>query len=204
MDCENIHPELLEFVEEELSGAEAARVEGHLERCEACTSEAKELRHALAALRSSLPLIAPGGRHLTATRYARLKQACAGRVRAPTPISRRRFVAAAAIAAILVSGWFIYQHVASWFTPWTPPDTVARSARQERFRVPVVLVSVAEEGQIDVPESHFLRSTYSAPFGPQWPPEGLDYSRLMRTQPDGITIPVQNDYYDSTEPAYWW
>ncbi|MCK4283978.1 MAG: PDZ domain-containing protein, partial [Candidatus Brocadiae bacterium] len=79
----------------------------HLSRCGQCCAELAELQRASAALRLAIPEIAPRQPYLSTARLERLVAGQGGRPRPVKIITFRRFLAAAAVAAILVSAFFI-------------------------------------------------------------------------------------------------
>ena len=72
MSCQEIRPNLNDFVDEELSQQESLRVEQHLAVCDACRQELTELRSLLAAASQLGSEVAPG-RDLWPTVESRLE-----------------------------------------------------------------------------------------------------------------------------------
>ncbi len=112
MDCAEATQRLVEALEGGLSQSDSSRLGEHLSRCASCCAEFEMLRKGSDALIAATPELAPRERYLTTARLDRLMAACLGRPMTLRIITFRRFVAAAAVAVILVSGFFIAGDVA--------------------------------------------------------------------------------------------
>jgi len=111
LDCTEARHEFLEALDGALSEPDSGGLREHLGRCGSCRAEFERLRKGWTAFRIALPELAPRERYLTTARLERLMNARSGS-RAPLRlITLRRFVAAAAVAIILVSGFFIASDV---------------------------------------------------------------------------------------------
>jgi len=107
LDCTQASQEFLEALDGALSESGLGRLREHLGRCGSCRAEFEKLHKGRNAVRTALPDLAPREHYLTTARLERLINA-RSRGRAPVRlITFRRFVAAAAVAIILVSGFFI-------------------------------------------------------------------------------------------------
>jgi hypothetical protein len=118
-------------------------------------------------------------------------------------ITIRRFIAAAAAAAILVSFTHIYRDVSSMFKPGVPQ--AAPAYRQAVRLVPlgpagiVALAPTPGARQLDVVFDYM--ETGSAAGEPAVPTGNSD---LIRTTSSGINVPVRNAFYDCKEAGCWW
>ena len=111
MDCTEASQEFLEALDGALSKPDLSRLREHLDRCGSCRAEFERLHKGWNAVRIALPELAPRERYLTTARLERLMNFRSGG-RAPLRLmTLRRFVAAAAVAIILVSGFFIASDV---------------------------------------------------------------------------------------------
>ena len=120
MECQAVQAQLSAWLDDELSEAAGAMLSAHLEGCEACRSEWRELRALDAALG-----------HLVAQAPMRLAEKVAAKVRRPR---RRSGWQSAALAACLILGIALGGTVArSFYGAATPNEAGAEVASLEVF-----------------------------------------------------------------------
>ena len=120
MECQAVQAQLSAWLDDELSEAAGAMLSAHLEGCEACRSEWRQLA-ALDAALSSLAAPVPTG----------LAEKVAAKVRRPR---RRQVWQSVALAACLVLGVALGGTVArSFYSPATPTEAGAEVASLEDF-----------------------------------------------------------------------
>jgi len=195
--CEHIRHILLEAADGALPGEEMSVVEEHLAGCAQCRSEYLRLKRASEALRETVLVIAPPTSHLTTRRRERLYGRMARR-RAPIRlITWRRFVAAAAIAAIIASAPFIISDLRQYRRSSALPP-IAVESPPPASHVAVMLGVGVRPGR---------RSVEFAPvdFGSSRPYEAaLPTGRLIGADTAGISVPVSHPFYESEESSHWW
>jgi len=205
MECEDVRPKMLELIEGELEQDERALVEEHLRGCPVCKAEVMALGSASSAIKRSVPLIAPGGPYLTPARRTCLMEAYAKARRRAGLFTLRRLVAAAAVLAILVSGWSLYdRYVASHPSPSASRDLAQGPAPSLQGRVPFVVVSLEKGTGVDLLDGHLRPCPLPLRFDASCVPGALNYRRLIPIQSQEILIPAENAYYDPREQVYWW
>jgi len=205
MECENVRPKMLELIEGELEQDERASVEEHLRGCPVCKAEVTALESALSAIKHSVPLIAPSGPYLTPARRICLMEAYAKARRKRGLFTLRRLVAAAAVLAILVSGWSLYdRYVASRLSPSASRNLTQGPALPSQGRVPFVVVSLEKGTGVDLRDGHLRPYPLPLPFDASYVPGAPNYRKLVPVHSKDILIPAENAYYDPREPVYWW
>jgi len=205
MECHEAIERMLAACESSLSKEDHEALDKHLRVCPSCGAEFGHVRAGADALRKVLDALAPEGSYLTDARLASIIEERRLRREPLRILTLRRFVAAAAVAAILVCGWFIYNDVASMTRPTTPAPTMAQAPRQRRT-VPVRLVVISPQ---EVSRLRFVQGQmHLASTVPEWPTFGSPFlaspPRSVVLDSPGVTIPVENIYYDSSEANYWW
>lgn len=202
MKCGYVRGNLLALLEGDIGPEERAAVQDHLERCDECRNELRMLQRGRDALVASLQQVAPSGRYLTQGRLDRLLGASEAPAETPRIITLRRFIAAAAAAAILVSSLFIYGDVRSILDRRRQPEMAYPSVA----RVPgsglasmVALSPTPHDYRLDI----VLGYTGG---GSAWgtPAAQVRPANLIRTTSPGIDVPVRNAFYDSEEAGFWW
>ena len=125
MNCEKVHDKLIDLVYDELSGADAAAVTDHLDRCPDCRTELDLLRRgrtAMAAYRASEP-----------------SSAVTALDQLPTDAPRRRLIrwpfAAAGLAAAALA------LIAMWLVQVVTPPALAGEIEIKRLNVSLTILS---------------------------------------------------------------
>ncbi|MFO8009152.1 MAG: hypothetical protein R6V05_15615 [Candidatus Brocadiia bacterium] len=140
--------------------------------------------------------LAPPTRYLTRRRLERLMFAHSERHRPIKLITWRRFVAAAAVAAIIAAVPFIVGDFAQILNPPAAPQFMAQ---QPRPADPVAVVlssaSTARGGDGQGVRCVPVRS------GPGGPPGSV---RVVRTDTAGVAVPIRHTLYDADESSRWW
>ena len=204
MECEQARQCLVEIMDGAIDEARGSEAKRHLAECAACRQELRRLERGHEALAGAARELAPRAGYLTAERFARLQDASGAQWRTPRIITWRRFAAAAAIAAILVSSAFIYRDLQTWRSDGgasggSAPIVAERpTAPSAPAAVRVVLTSRPQEGGSRVV------------IGQLAPETGLGVTsrrgvaQVVRSSADGIRIPVSSVAYDPEEANYWW
>jgi anti-sigma factor RsiW len=107
-NCKRIEEKLAEYYYDELSGPEKAEVAAHLESCGSCRAEYESIQKVLAEasrMSGSRPKLSEA---FWNNYMAELKEKIRQRKKAPA-FSHLKFPAAAAVAALLVLGFFAYR-----------------------------------------------------------------------------------------------
>ena len=204
MKCEDAKSKLIEYVDRELPEPEQRRVSKHLEGCSACREEHDRLRQADESLRNNLSRLAPADTYLTSARRKALNEAHAASQRSVKLITLRRFVAAAAIAAIIASAWVMYPDLASFFGPprrSVPADRVATGYSEIS---PLMVTSPGDGTELRVLPARVRRSAQAARGGRSGSSSQLNHAESVRMHPEWVVVPAENAYYDDSEAAYWW
>ena len=220
MNCDEAKARFLEMVDGVLPELDRQPFREHVGSCDRCRCECEELQGALAALTGSLDEIAPRGEYLTRHRLACLLSAHRSRRSAVRLVSWRGLVAAAAIAAILVSAWFIYFDVRDMLRSEEPPHVVftgsgtgdewlvtmpAEEAGAEETAPVSVVIGSAEPGRrFSLVHGYVVKASggaraSSGPFGR--PP--VESAVIRQNQP-GAAVPADNLFYEFDESEYWW
>jgi len=202
MKCGDVRGSLLDLLEGTIGPEQRTAVEQHLGQCEECSAELAMLQRGRDALMASLENVAPEGRYLTERRMGRLLGGLEGRVQRRPILTIRRFIAAAAAAAILVSFLHIYDDVSSMLRPEPQPSAVYPSALRLVPLGPAGIVALTPTPgarQLDVVFDYMEAG--SAAEAPAAPVRNAD---LIRTTSSGINVPVQNAFYDCKEAGCWW
>lgn len=205
MQCTEARKNLLELLDEKLDAELRAAVEDHLAACPECAAEFRSLQEGHNALCEVIPRMAPPKRHLTRERLQILER----NIQQDRKIlTIRRFVGAAAAAAILVAVLFLYQDVRRWLkTPQPSPsrgqNMAAEGARRPPGSVPVRMQIGSSGGgqkrnivRVMAPAEENLRAAGS--------PNTRSQTRILRTNSPGVRVPVQNTLYDPEQDGYWW
>jgi len=192
MRCTEAREKLVEAVEGALPPDEQALLRQHLEGCARCRAEFEALAHASQCLRDALADLVPEETYLTAARRERL---LAARARGRKPIrliTWRRFVVAAAAAAIIVSVSFLVGDVL-----WLLRGGAGADGGVGERIVVIVAAAPGEAGRAArfVP----VRATVAMPAGR---PGAVP--RVVRTDSPGLRVPVSNGLYDAEESSFWW
>jgi len=196
VDCTQVRQKLVDFLEGALGRQERADLTAHTARCSECRAELEELERARRALLSAVPWLAPVEPHLTASRIQRLMQA-AGHAAVPARVIwSRRLVAAAAVAAILVSGVYIASDLKHYLGQSGEP-VASDVATGQPPQAPVVLASMNQGEPVRVLRTIWLATSRAAAA----PPGGV---QLAATDSAGVVIPVEHPFYDPEESARWW
>ncbi|NIR02045.1 MAG: hypothetical protein GTN78_17930, partial [Gemmatimonadales bacterium] len=147
MECTEVRQKLVEAVEGELPSPEEAAVRQHVAECSDCRSEFKRLRRASGALNTVVSQLAPPTRYLTRRRLDLLMFAYSERHRPIRLVTWRRFVAAAAVAAIIAAVPFIVGDVAHILNAPPVPRLVAQQPPPaDPVAVILSVASTAHEG----------------------------------------------------------
>lgn len=202
MECREVSESLLALVEGTIGSEQQALVEQHVAACPGCRAELAMLRRGHRGLLTSLEELAPSDRHLTAERLGRLLGAYAERAGRTRIITLRRFVVAAAAAAILVSGFFIYHDVRSIAAARNrmpvADESTAVPARPNWAGI-VALTSPPEDRYPNVVFGYMKASAVDAvPALPSYP------ANLVRASSSHVRVPARNAFYDGEEAASWW
>ena len=202
MKCGDVRGSLLDLSEGTINPEQRAAVQQHLGQCDECRAELAMLQRGRDGLEASLEQVAPVGRYLTEGRMGRLLGAFEVRAQQPRIITLRRFIAAAAAAAILVSFRFIYADVRSMLTPKQQPGETYPTALRVSPLGPagiVALTPTPEDHGLNVVFEYLKASPAGGATAAPVPP-----ADLVRTISPGIDVPVQNAFYDCQEAGCWW
>lgn len=204
MKCKEITHRLLDLLEGNLPDGEARRVREHLEECPRCRQEAECMKAGMEGVRDAVPLQVGSGPHLTPCR----KEATLGAAREARKTKRlftvRKVAAAAAVAMLLVSAWFLAQD----FMPsgrLTEQEQTPTTAQEGPRRQPAPGIRAG-----DFPVEPGAYRVSGRPAGEGWssrPPRRLpapEPKELMFNQPGNLEVPVQNVHYDSRRERNWW
>ena len=198
MDCTETKDWLLEAAEGRLAVAEAQALDRHLARCEACRAELGALRRAVEALRAAIPELAPQETYLTAERLNGLMEGHGRHTRIFRLVSYRQFVAAAAVAAIVVSTAFITWNLRQETAPPIDGPSIVAGPLPSPY-VPVVMATTGHGDPTSVVGS------LPASIGVRPIPQRTDPPlRLVRTDSPGLIVPVDHVLYDPAESSRWW
>jgi hypothetical protein len=205
MRCSDVERAMLDALDGELARDHMQEFQAHLAACETCRAEFSQLRSASGALREAVSELAPPTSYVTARRIEGVFGAY-GRRRAPIKLlTWHRFAAAAAVAAILASAPFIISDVISLVGPGTPVagdgwgSSSLSATRMPPFGGRALM----------------LTSTDARPSGRSvvWlplhagPPAGRGArgeTPVVRTDSEGVTVPVRHVFYDAEESSRWW
>ena len=205
MKCEDIQSELVDYMDGEMSESRRTRISAHLDDCDACREQCRRLEQADSSVRQALSSLAPPGKYLTGARRKALKEAHTASQRSIKLMTFRRFVAAAAIAAIIASAWVMYPDLTSFFGPareTIPADRVATSPYEMS---PLMVTSPGEGNELRVLPARVHGSRKSVPQqGRASLASGLNHAGSVRMHPEWVIVPAENAYYDDSEAAYWW
>ncbi len=205
MNCEQVREKLVDLVEGALDPAAERLVREHLEGCSACREEFGQLELGRVALLDSLPALAPDGGHLTQQRFHRLLEAGAGARSTSKIITFRRFLGAAAAAAVLVCIPYLASDIRSVLrgTDVPAPAEVAvgdfRPAPAPGAESVMVTAAHASANSRDV-VGYFVPGLREG----DRPMEGRQMMRVIRSSALGVEAPVRNVLYDAEEAGYWW
>jgi len=198
VDCTKAQQQLLDAVDGQIEEGELAALREHLARCSACRAEYDRLQSAAQALRTAAPVLAPQQKYLTNERLERLMVDYGRETRILRLYMSRGLVAAAAIAAILVSTAVIVVSLPG-VVPGTQPAPMVAEAPARPPVVPVVLTS-AGQGE---PMRQFRRLTIESPEVPVWDRWDRDV-RFVGNNTEGLVVPVNHVFYDPEESSRWW
>lgn len=197
MNCEELHPRLLDFVDGDMSPQEKSAVRTHLADCPACRAEVEQLRAGARAVRSAVEELAPRQRHLTPARLEKLMTAHRQQRRPIRLITLHRLVAAAAAAVILAAAPFLVRDVQQILNPRPEtPDSQLAEAPVPQWHAPAILAATGREHQPSV-----MRSLPVAAQAPSVPGPSVS---LVASDTPGVRVPVQNVLYDPDESSHWW
>jgi len=204
MQCEKVKNRLVEYVDGELSEPERTEVASHLDECDACRDQCQQLREGDRAIKQALSSLAPPGRYLTSARRKALEEAHADRRRPLKLISFRRFVAAAAIAAIIASAYVMYPDLKSFVAPSREPVSPGRIAAGSYEMAPLMVTSPGDGSELRVLPARVRTQMQSATGGTSRVASELNHAESVRMHPEWVVVPAENTYYDDSEAAYWW
>ncbi len=198
MNCSECQDRLLELAEGCLPERLEGEVFGHLATCGECRSELDAVQAGCRALTEVLPHIAPRRHYLTDARRQGLAHATVRRAGAKV-ISLRQFVAAVCAAAILAAAPFLFRDIRALLQP---PGTAAQPAvahaPQVEQQLPVVLTAAGQDEPVRV-----IRP-FALPDGAFSAGRERPSPHLVKTTTPGLSVPVQNAFYDPEESSHWW
>ncbi len=205
MQCSDVERVVLDAIDGELSRSHMQAFQAHLAACDRCRAEFSRLRSASGALREAVSELAPPTSYVTARRVEGLFGAY-GRRRAPIKLlTWHRFAAAAAVAAILASAPFIVSDVISLVAPGRPVaedgwGSSGVSATGVPSRGSRALVLTSTDGRPSGRSVVWVPLRAGPPAG-GGAPGGVP---LIRTDSEGVTVPVRHVFYDAEESSRWW
>lgn len=192
MNCKDAKSLMLDALDGRLTPNRYREVLAHTVRCAECREEFEHMQAGSKALKASVDQLAPRMKYLTRIRRERLM------AKRPKPkvtklMTIRRFVAAAAVAAILVSAGFIAHDVVSLARP--QPDGAMASQRQApAMNTPVVLTAAGQNEPLRIMPRPWLEGRASPA------PE----EHVVRSDSPGVIVPVRHTLYDPEESSLWW
>jgi hypothetical protein len=205
VDCDKARDLLLEAADGELPDAVRRSLQTHLAVCNACRTTFEQTEKAVAALRQAASELAHEQPHLTPQRRKRLLVAYEQRqaehfqeAKLFRLVTYRRFVAAAAAAAILVSAGFIASSLVRMARPVEQEPVIAGGPVPAGY-VPVVMAASGQGEPVSI-----IRRIAVA--GEAWPlgDEPAGGARLVRSDSAGVMVPVDHAFYDPEESSHWW
>ena len=210
MNCEELHPRLLEIADGDVPSADAEAVRAHLDQCAACRAQVEELRAGAQALRGAVDVLAPRAHYLTAERLEKLTAAHKTQRRSFKIITLHRLAAAAAVAVIVASAPFLigdFRHILkppaenAPMVAEAPAPVAAAPAPVADWHGPVIL---AATGHSDSDPMNLMRSMRSVmPPSSATVPPGQRVGLAVSDTP-GVRVPVENVLYDPEESSHWW
>jgi len=197
MNCEELHPRLLDFVDGDMPPQQKADVRAHLAECPACRAEVDQLRAGARAVRAAVEQLAPRQRYLTAERLERLMAARRRHRRPVRLLTFQRLVAAAAIAAIVATAPFLVRDFQRYLNPpeQQPVEQIAQPPLPE-WHGRAILAAAGRENPTSV-----MRSLPVAAEAPYVPDPRVS---LATSDSPGLRVPVENVLYDPEESSHWW
>jgi len=204
MNCKETTDKLLDMVEGDLPEDATRRVRQHLEDCPQCRDEAECMRAGLNGVKEAVPLQVGSGPHLTPCRREATLRAARKGSNVTRLFTARKFAAAAAVAMLLVSGWFLAQDYLNWEAQprqkGRPRTAKKASPRRPRPRVAGGEMSNGAGGvrvadrKVERPSRRVVAVSTARP----------DPKDLMYNQSRSLEIPVQNARYQPRRERYWW
>ncbi len=197
MNCEELHPRLLDFVDGDMPPQQKAAVRDHLAECPACRAEVDQLRAGHRAVRAAVGQLAPRQRYLTAERLEMLTAARRRHRRPVRLMTFRRLVAAAAVAAIVATAPFLvgdFRRILA--PPEQAPQVQAAQATMPQWQGRAILAAAGRETPMSVMRS--LPVAAEAPYVP------APQVSLATSDTPGLRVPVENVLYDPEESSHWW
>jgi anti-sigma factor RsiW len=197
MNCEELHPMLLDFVDGDMTPEDRAAVRTHLAECPACRAEIEELRAGARAVRAAVEVAAPRQHYLTAARMEGLLAARRSSRRPVRLFTLHRLVAAAAIAVIVASVPFLAGDFNRLLNPPpAPPAEQVAQAPVQQWGAPVILAATGRERPMSL-----MRSVPVAAQAPYAPGPAVT---LAGSDTPNVRVPVQSVLYDPDESSHWW
>jgi anti-sigma factor RsiW len=200
MECNEVRERLLDLLEGALSVQDRQLVEEHLASCAECRTEMARLKDGMSGLERYVDYVKQTRVRRSNEAFRRLLNAMEmGRKRADI-VTRSRIVVAAALAAIAVSGYLIYQDlrlmraVRAATSIEAVPPVVVEGSNERR----VVLMPAVDDRWQDAIPRYMQVSASSDAAKP-----ATACATVFATSP-GAYVPVRNHFYDPEEAAYWW
>ena len=157
------------------------------------------MKRGAGVLREAIPSLAPRQAYLTRARMQRLMAAHSGSAKIFRLVSYRRFVAAAAAAAILVSAAFITVNLGRMREASQPDELPLAQIPAPSHYVPVVLAATGSGEPGNALGRMSVIQEARTPWAEQ--PGG---ERPVGMDSPGIIVPVHHAFYDPEESPYWW
>lgn len=209
MECHAARQRLIDLLEAGADSEEGRALAEHVGNCPRCRAELEALKRGQEALVQSLEELAPARAYLTHARMRRLHKALAERTPSRLIPSLRVLVACASVAAIIVSGVFIYQSAASLLRPPAVPQprgtpVYAKGGVETAFPpVQIGLAASPQQERLHIVQGYAqLEDTEREAWST--PDAATPRAHLVLTSSPGVDVPVENILYDSEQAAYWW
>jgi hypothetical protein len=127
VSCQDVRPQLSEFIDGTLEAQPRAAVEAHLSTCAACAGVARDLKRLHSTARTLDPIDPPDHIWLEIAGQTRLDQSASGS--APRAVAPRhpiwQWVGLAAALILITAGVYVVQHVPSPARPTSAPSSTA-------------------------------------------------------------------------------
>jgi anti-sigma factor RsiW len=199
VDCTKIQPLLVDAAQDELDSSERLLLEEHVAGCSGCRQELARLRGAVEAVRAAAEELAPEGAYLTRERLGRLMAGYGRQTRIIPLYLHRGVVAAAAVAAILVSAAVISLNMWEVSPEQEAPSMVAQSPATPLRSAPAVLAAFEHGGP-----AQMIRPVAQTSADRTFREEVPEATPYLSTAAPFVTIPVEHAFYDPDESTRWW
>ncbi|MFP4028875.1 MAG: hypothetical protein ACLFWL_13885 [Candidatus Brocadiia bacterium] len=205
MECKEAREEFWELMGRPPEAPRRRKLTEHLKSCAACSEQFADVQEADNVLRKSINELAPRGSYLTDDRRENLMCTLPSR-RSDRPIlTMRRFVAAAAIAVILVCSFYIAKDIYSLGNDpqemYVPrPAWQAANASGNAMPLQIGLVSLPEKDSTRIVPGYVIRGARDQ--------RGMSLKegseQTVHTSSKCVEIPVKNRFYEREQDRYWW